>query len=98
MTQEEQRNLQILESRVRRMMELVQRQDEKIRSLIAQKENLQRIVEEKEGQIESLRQENVTLTSGKGLISNSNSLGNAQRRVNEMIHSIDRCIKLLEIR
>lgn len=98
MTQEEQRNLQILESNVRKMMDLVRLQDETIRQLTARESSLQEALKLKDREIEILQTENATLTSGKGLISGSDSLGDAQRKVNEMIQNIDRCIKLLETR
>ncbi|MDY6147641.1 MAG: hypothetical protein SPI35_01315 [Porphyromonas sp.] len=97
MTHGEEQNLQLLERNIRRLMELVIKQDRVIRDQNEQIEAMEDAIVALRRRIGTLEGYNKELIASKVMIANNESVWAARMQITEMIDSIDRCLKLLEV-
>ena len=84
-----------LQTRVRKLIEMYEKQQADNELLISEKEDLQEQVRRSEDKLKELEEKYNKLKISKALIASGEDVHDAKLRVNRMVREIDKCIALL---
>lgn len=81
--------------KLRKIISLYKQQQTKNIVLIEEKNNLLKLLKERELEIEQLKEENTKLKLAKSISSNDEESQEAKSKINKLVREIDKCIALL---
>ena len=97
MTEQEQRTLQLFETRTRQLILQYRDASERNRQLQEEISARDRQIEELKAQLDALTQEYANLKTAKMIEFSSGENASAQKRIAKLIREVDKCIAMLNV-
>ena len=97
MTEQEQRTLQLFETRTRQLILQYRDASERNRQLQEEISARDRQIEELKAQLDALTQEYANLKTAKMIEISSGENASAQKRIAKLIREVDKCIAMLKV-